>query len=353
VLELTPLEHYQAWVSTGRLEANPQQESVLEYLTLVRAQLLRRRRWYISTSRPVQGLYLWGGVGIGKTMIMDYFYESLTMKKLRLHFHAFMQQIHQELHLSQGMANPLTIIGKRLAREYPVICFDEFLVTNVADAMILAELLKAMFAGGICLLATANLAPDQLYINGLQRERFLPAIDLLQRHTRVWHLALEHDYRRKNEGEISSYFFPLGEAAEQSLWRALRYFSAGEAFDQQPLLICGREIAVKQRTQKVVWFDFNVICGRPRSQNDYLAISKIYPVVLVSNVPGLENVSKDLVMSFIHLVDVLYDAGTRLMLSAAVPIGQLYTRGEFRQAFQRIESRLIEMHSIPWARKPR
>lgn len=344
--DVTPLEHYRAWVKTGRLEANHEQEAVLQYLTQVRAQLLRRPKLFSRfITYGVQGLYLWGGVGVGKTLIMDYFYETLPVPKLRLHFHAFMQRLHEELHQSQGQVNPLTIIGRRLARQYAVICFDEFLVTNVADAMLLAELLKALFKGGVCLVTTANLAPHQLYENGLQRQRFLPAIHLLEQHTHVWHLSLTHDYRRRASAQIDAYFTPLGEAAEQALWRALRHFSPDQPFSQEPIVLLGREIAVKQRTSQIIWFEFNVICGRPRSQKDYLALTTQYQVILVSNVPCLETVSRDLVVSFINLVDVLYDAHVRLILSAAVPIASLYTQGEFHQTFQRTESRLMEIQS--------
>ena len=344
--DINPLEHYRAWVKTGRLEANPEQEAVLQYLTQVRAQLLRRPKLFSRfISHGVRGLYLWGGVGVGKTLIMDYFYETLPVPKLRLHFHAFMQRLHEELEQSQGQVNPLAIIGRRLSRQYAVICFDEFLVTNVADAMLLAELLKALFKGGVCLVTTSNLAPHRLYENGLQRERFLPAIHLLEQHTHVWHLSLTHDYRRRACAQTGAYFTPLGEAAEQALWQALRYFSPDQFFSQESIVLLDREIAVKQRTSQVIWFDFNIICGRPRSQKDYLALTAQYQVILVSNVPCLETVSRDLVVSFINLVDILYDAHVRLILSAAVPIASLYTQGEFHQTFQRTESRLMEMQS--------
>lgn len=352
---MTPLDRYYAGVKAGQLDANSEQESVLSYLTQVQKNLIQRQKYRRSTliklilrikaPAPVAGLYLWGGVGVGKTLIMDFFYETLPVPKLRLHFHAFMQRLHEELREWQGQVNPLRAIAARLAEQYSVICFDEFLVTNVADAMLLTELFQALFKGGVCLVTTANLPPERLYENGLQRPRFLPFIDLIHRHTRVHHLALQQDYRRRALEQMAAYYAPLGDEAEHALWHALQLFAEGQDLSQQPLSLFGREIAVKQRTDRVIWFEFSVICGRPRSQKDYLAIAEQYSVVLVSNVPCLETVSKDLLVSFIHLVDILYDTNRKLILSAAVPIAKLYTRGGFYSIFQRTESRLTEMQS--------
>lgn len=342
----TPLDYYHELIKSGKLEINPQQESVLDYLTEVCQRLIQRQKLHRRIfSKSVPGLYLWGSVGVGKTMIMDCFYQALPTTKLRLHFHAFMRQLHQELHQWQGQENPLTAIGKRMARQYAVICFDEFLVTNVADAMLMAELFKTLFARGVCIVTTANLPPEKLYEQGLQRQRFLPVIDLITQYTRVWHLSLQHDYRRRALEQIAAYYTPLSEEAEEALFHALQRFSGDDYLSSQPLLIAGREIPVKQRSQKAVWFEFNVICGRPRSQNDYLELTQQYSVVLISHVPCLETVSKDFVVAFINLVDILYDTKVRLIVSAAVPIAQLYTHGEFQQVFQRTESRLTEMQT--------
>lgn len=355
---MTPLDRYQSWVENGRLEADRQQESVLHYLTQIQQQLLRRQQFYqsvfgklirrIKPLPPIQGLYLWGGVGAGKTMLMDCFYETLPVYKLRLHFHAFMQRLHQELRESQGQVNPLTAIGRRLANKYSVICFDEFLVTNIADAMLLGELFKALFNRGVCLVATANLPPDRLYENGLQRQHFLPAIHLIQRHTQVFHLLTIHDYRRRVGEHISTYYTPLGEEAEQALQQAFTHFANNHLVSSEPLRLFDRKIVIKQQAGQVIWFEFNILCGRPRSQADYLALAEQYAVILVSNVPCLETVANDLVVSFIHLVDILYDKKVRLILSAATPIAELYTRGPFHPIFQRTESRLTEMQLLQY-----
>lgn len=339
------LDYYQEKIQSGQLESVPQQEAVVIYLAEVQKRLRRRQKLSALWRWPVRGLYLWGGVGIGKTMLMDCFYETLAMPKLRLHFHAFMHHLHQQLNAAQGQANPLTRIGKQLAKQYAVICFDEFLVTNVADAMILAELFKALFKGGVCLVTTANLPPERLYENGLQRQRFLPVIQMIQTHTKVWHLSLDHDYRRRALEQISAYYTPLGEATEEALWHALQTFTAGGHLTQQPLILYDREIPVKQRADHVIWLEFKVICGRPRSQIDYLALAKQFSVVFISNVPKLERVSRNELVSFINLIDILYDFKVKLIISAEVPLNELYTQGEFLTVFQRTESRLIEMQT--------
>ncbi|HNC14222.1 MAG TPA: cell division protein ZapE, partial [Cyclobacteriaceae bacterium] len=184
------------------------------------------------------------------------------------------------------------------------------------------------------------------YEHGLQRERFLPAIDLIKKHTKVWRLSLQEDYRCRTIQYLTAYYTPWGEAAEQALWNTLLKLTENHRLTQKPLILYDREIVVKQRTDKVIWFEFNIICGRPRSQNDYLALAEQYSVVLISHVPCLEMVSKDKLVSFIHLVDIFYDSRVKLILSAAVPITKLYTQGSFRHIFQRTESRLMQMQHI-------
>lgn len=342
---MTPLKIYLEQVQAGKLTFNPEQQAVLEYLTQVREQLVNSRKFlrFIAPKNSPTGLYLWGGVGIGKTLMMDLFFESLPVPKLRLHLHAFMRRVHQELTQWQGRENPLVHIGKRLSRQYSVICFDEFIVTNVADAMIMAELFKTLFDQGVCLVATSNVVPEKLYESGLQRERFLALITLLEQHTRVWRLPLTEDYRRKDSAPLNGFLWPFSEKTEQDLYHAFLKFSGENTITSEPLRLLEREIPVKLRSSQIIWFEFNDICGRPRSQNDYLALVEQFTTLMVSHVPCLENLSKDLVVSFIYLVDILYDAQVKFRLSAAVPIELLYTRGEYHSLFQRTESRLLEM----------
>lgn len=348
----TPLSSYEAWIKHGRLERNPEQEAVLSYLTQVQRNLtglsavLRKITRWIKVGSPVQGLYLWGGLGVGKTLMMDFFYETLPLPKFRAHFHAFMRRVHEELRERQGQVNPLTSIGRRLAQQYRVICFDEFFVVDVGDAMLLAELLRVLFENGVCLMTTSNFSPDRLYEHGLQRDRFLPAIDLIYRHTKVWHLSLEHDYRRRALEKIPVYYTPLGEESEHGLWDAMQRFADDlHLLSQTPVSLYGREIPVKQRTEKMIWFEFRVICGRPRSPSDYLALVQKYQMLFISNIPCLERAPPDQIVSFIHLIDILYDAKVPLIMSAETPIEKLYTKGAFRALFQRTESRLIEMQT--------
>lgn len=344
---MNPLEKYRELLKHGKLTFNSDQEAVLEYLAETHRRLVKNKKYLriLKLAVPPKGLYLWGGVGIGKTMIMDCFVESLPIPKLRLHLHAFMQRIHQELTRRQGCKNPLIIIATDLAKQYPVICFDEFVVTSVADAMIMVELFKTLFRHGVCLVATSNLPPQKLYETGLQRERFLPLIDLLEQNTQVWHLQLEQDYRKSVLEHIHDFYWPLSEQTEQSLYHAFIKLTGDSAITPEPLSLLERQVRVKLRSSTVIWFEFNDICGRPRSQTDYLALVQQFSTMIISDVPCLENISNDKVISFIHLIDILYDAKVKLIFSAAVPIQRLYTRGEFISAFQRTESRLFEMQS--------
>ncbi len=344
---MTPLEIYREQISQGKLTFNPEQEAILVYLDQVYEQLTKSQPYLrlLNWSYAPKGLYLWGGVGIGKTRMMDCFFESLPIPKLRLHLHAFMQRIHQELIHWQGRKNPLVYIAKRLSKQYRVICFDEFIVTNVADAMIMAELFKTLFHHGVCLVATSNLPPEKLYETGLQRERFLPVIHLLEQNTRVWHLSLQQDYRRCATAQSSHYHWPLSEKAEQALYHDFVQLAGENSITSEPLNLLERDVRVKLRSQSVIWFEFDDICGRPRSKSDYLELAQQFSTLIVSHIPCLENVSNDKIISFIYLIDILYDAKVKLFVSAAVPIEKLYTHGELSSLFCRTESRLIEMQS--------
>ncbi|MBS0351454.1 MAG: AFG1 family ATPase [Proteobacteria bacterium] len=345
----TPLSLYMEQVAKGYLESHVDQIEVLKYLNEIYKKIHKNYFFKKILYKKITGLYLWGGVGVGKTLILDCFYHASRVGKLRLHFHAFMRKLHQELFLCQGQKNPLKAIAKKLALEYRLICFDEFLVTNVADAMILAEFFRALFDHGVCLVATSNTAPDQLYEHGLQRQRFIPAINLIKEHTKVWHLAIERDYRKRVLEQLPSYYSSLNVASEQAMQHVFAKLSEGQSLAQSALLVNDREITIKQKTSNIVWFDFNIICGRPRSQLDYLAIADQYPIVLISSVPKLDKVSPDKLVSFINLVDIFYDAKIRLIISAEVPIIELYQGKEYQITFKRIESRLIEMQTQKYA----
>lgn len=297
---------------------------------------------------PLKGLYFWGGVGRGKTYLMDCFYESLPFpQKMRMHFHRFMRRVHSELKKLDGEKNPLQKVADIIAAETKVICFDEFFVSDITDAMILGTLMSELFARGVVLVATSNIVPDGLYKDGLQRARFLPAIALLKQHTHVVNVDGGVDYRLRALEQAELYHSPLDAAADQSLQKSFRSLLASPADEQanEVLLVEGREIQTRYSAEGVVWFDFVDICDGPRSQNDYIELSKEYHSVFVSNVPGLGRANDDQARRFINLVDEFYDRHVKLVISAERPLAELYSDGKLNFEFQRTVSRLLEMQS--------
>jgi cell division protein ZapE len=307
---------------------------------------------------PVHGLYLWGGVGRGKTYLMDNFYESLPFeRKQRVHFHRFMRRVHEELRRLSGHKNPLEGVADALAKEARVICFDEFFVSDITDAMILAALLEALFSRGVTLVATSNIPPAGLYRDGLQRARFLPAIGLIQRHTRTIEVNGDSDHRLRALRQAELYHSPLGEGADESLLASFHALepARGEIRPNQTLIIEGREMHARYLGEDVVWFEFVNLCDGPRSQNDYIELAREYHAVVVSNVPVLGRHNDDQARRFINMVDEFYDRRVKLVLSAAKPLVELYGEGRLAFEFERTASRLLEMQSIEYlalAHKP-
>ncbi len=298
-------------------------------------------------SRPPipRGVYMYGGVGRGKSFLMDCFFQSVPLaRKTRLHFHEFMREVHRELQDLKGQADPLDELGRRIARRFRLICFDEFHVADVTDAMILHRLLDAMFANRVSIVTTSNFRPDDLYPNGLHRDRVLPAIELLKAKLEVINVDAGTDYRQQTLARIDMYHCPLGEAADAAMARA--FDGLAEARDEEPVLhIEHRELHALRRAGGVVWFDFKTLCGGPRSQNDYLEIASRFHTVLLSNVPQMPPRLASEARRFTWLVDVLYDRRVKLVLSAAVPPDELYTEGPLAHEFPRTVSRLREMQS--------
>jgi cell division protein ZapE len=296
---------------------------------------------------PVTGLYLWGGVGRGKTYLMDLFFRALPgRRKLRLHFNRFMQRIHHDLRDLPGRKNPLREVARALAREADVLCFDEFFVSDFGDAMILGGLLDSLFAEGVTLVATSNVAPEGLYENGLQRQRFLPAIALLQRHTEVLNVDGGIDYRLQSLDRAATYCWPLDAAAALSLRRLFDDLTRGQEVSEGGLLeLQERQLAVKAQGGGVVWFDFGVLCGRGRGGADYIDLARQYHTVFLSDVPLLEEARDDEARRFITMVDEFYDHSVKLVLSAAAPLDQLYRGTRLAFPFERTRSRLLEMQS--------
>lgn len=302
---------------------------------------------------PVSGLYLWGGVGRGKTYLVDTFYEALPFpEKMRTHFHRFMQRVHNELEHCKGERNPLTLIAGKFADEARVICFDEFFVKDITDAMILANLLEALFAKGVVLVATSNIVPADLYKDGLQRARFLPAIDLLERHCEVVNVDSGVDYRLRALERAEIFHAPLDDAAEAELARSFREITGHEGEADVPLEINHRVLRARRLHDDVVWFEFRELCDGPRSQNDYIELAREFHSVLVSNVTRMSGATDDQARRFINMVDEFYDRGVKLLMSAEVPAEALYRDGRLEFEFQRTLSRLQEMQSHEYLALP-
>ncbi|HEX6016556.1 MAG TPA: cell division protein ZapE [Burkholderiaceae bacterium] len=292
-----------------------------------------------------RGVYMYGGVGRGKSFLMDCFFQAVPLtRKTRLHFHEFMREVHRELQELKGIVDPLDELGRRVARRHRLICFDEFHISDITDAMILHRLLESLFANRVSIVTTSNFRPDELYPNGLHRERILPAIELLEEKLEIIDVDNGTDYRRATLQTMSMYHCPLGPDADAALRRAFERLA--EARDEDPLLhIEHRELRALRRAGGVVWFDFGTLCGGPRSQNDYLELAQQFHTVLLSDVPQMPPRLASEARRFTLLVDVLYDRRVKLIVSAAVPPQALYEGGPLAYEFVRTVSRLVEMQS--------
>ena len=292
-----------------------------------------------------RGVYMYGGVGRGKSFLMDCFFNAVPLqRKTRLHFHEFMREVHRELAELQGTVNPLQELARRMARRYRLICFDEFHVSDVTDAMILHRLLEALFENRVSIITTSNFKPDDLYPHGLHRDRILPAIELLKNKLEVVNVDNGTDYRQLTLEQVGLYHTPLGSAADAAMTDAFERLA--EAKDESPLLhIEHRELRSRRRAGGVVWFDFKELCGGPRSQNDYLELATQFHTLLLSGVPAMSPRMASEARRFTWLVDVLYDRRVKLILSAECEPELLYTEGPLAHEFPRTVSRLREMQS--------
>lgn len=346
------LQDYQAQHAKGLITEDPIQLQVIEKLQHVYNALIREHKKrstflsFLHKPTSVKGLYLWGGVGIGKTFLMDIFFHQLPFaEKKRFHFHQFMQWAHLELKKHQGEQDPLVAIAKALAKNTLVICFDEFVVNDIADAMILGRLFKALFAAGVCLVATSNVAPDDLYKKGLQRKLFLPTIELIKHHSTVFNLAISIDYRLRHLKTAGVFFTPNDETAQEDMDKCFEILAMGQSVSESSIEVCDRFIQVRKTTTDIAWFDFNIICSVPRSQHDYLALAKKYRTLFISDIPVISVHANNTINLFICLIDVLYDAKIRLVFSSEVEVEQLYPEGKMAFEYARTRSRLVEMQS--------
>jgi cell division protein ZapE len=299
-----------------------------------------------------RGIYLWGGVGRGKSFLMDSFYATVPLRrKTRVHFHAFMRDVHDELKTLKKEVDPLAAVAQRIAKRWRLVCFDEFHVSDIADAMILGRLLTALFAAGVVFVMTSNYPPDALYPNGLQRQNFVPTIGLLQQWLDVVEVDGGIDYRLRTLEHVETFLVPTGLRADEILAQAFDAMRSGP--DEDPKLqIEGRTLVARRRAGSAVWFDFATLCDGPRSQRDYLELARRFAVMFVSDVPVMSAQQGDLARRFTWLVDILYDHRVKLLASAAAPAAELYPAGPNAQEFPRTVSRLAEMRTRDYMSLP-
>lgn len=318
-----------------------------------KAQRANRLKRLISRPEVPRGLYMWGGVGRGKSFLMDSFYSVVpVVRKTRLHFHEFMRDVHRQLDELKGVADPLDEVARRIAKKHRLICFDEFHVSDIADAMILYNLLKALFDNGVSFVMTSNYVPDALYPDGLHRDRILPAIGLLKDRMDVLNVDAGNDYRKRAMEQVEAYHTPLGAEADRALRKA--FARLAETADEDPRLhIEAREIRALRRAGGAIWFDFATLCGGPRSQNDYLEIASRFHTVILSGVPRMSAAMSSEARRFTWLIDVFYDHKIKLLMSAEVVPEELYTEGMLANEFHRTVSRIIEMQSSEYMESER
>ncbi len=297
-------------------------------------------------SAPVRGAYLWGGVGRGKTFVMDLFFDSLPFEnKLRQHFHRMMYHVHSQLKQLEKQADPLETVADNLAKRARIICFDEFFVADIADAMILGRLFAMLFDRGVTLVATSNIPPDELYRDGLQRQQFLPAIESLKQHTEILKVDGNIDFRLRVLEQARIYHSPLDDDAQRNLATYFERIAPEPGTIDQSIEIHGREIPFHRRANSIAWFDFVALCTGPRSQNDYIEIARSFQTVILSGLPILSRQREDEARRFIALVDEFYDRRVKLIIAAAAPLTEIYTGSRLRLEFARTRSRLAEMQS--------
>lgn len=342
---------YARGVERREWQHDPAQRAALAEFDRLRAQLDTPGTWWsrLRGETAPQGIYFWGAVGRGKTMLMDMFAQSLPPKRAqRAHFHAFMLDVHARLRALGERSDPLDEVAAQLVRRAPVLCVDEFMVQDIGDAMILANLLRALFRHGATLVATSNTAPADLYRGGLQRARFLPAIASLERHCRVLELVSPHDWRLRALTRERVYLTPPGPEAACALATLFDTLARGAVQQGDALRINERDIPVRRHCAQAAWFDFAALCEGPRGAADYIELARMFPAILISDVPQFTPMLEDAARRFVQLVDELYDRRVKLALSAAAPAVDLYDGNRLRAEFARTASRLMEMQSTEY-----
>lgn len=348
----SPAERYAEALASGQFMADEAQAQAVQELDRVWKELLNRykaskkafRRFRRQTSP--KGVYMWGGVGRGKTWLMDQFYESVPFRrKTRMHFHHFMQHVHKELNKLSGQRNPLEIVADQIYKDAVVICFDEFFVSNVTDAMILSDLFQKLFVRGVTLIATSNIAPDGLYKNGIHRDRFLPTIEMVKKNCAVLNVDAGVDYRLRVLKQAQLFKSPLSNEVQNWMSERFSALTHTQAHSQEPIVINNRIVETLGHTEDVLWCEFSELCFKPRSPADFIEIANIYNTVLVSNVPHLTDFLSEGTRRFIYLVDEFYDRGVKLLLTSQDSIIDIYQGEKLAFEIERTRSRLLEMQS--------
>ena len=349
---LSPAERYAQVLASGQFMPDEAQAQAVNELDRVWRELIQR---YKSSKRifhrfrkvqAPQGVYMWGGVGRGKTWLMDQFFDSIPFRrKTRMHFHHFMQFVHKELNKLSGQRNPLDLVADQIYKDAVVICFDEFFVSNVTDAMILSDLFQKLFARGITLVATSNIAPEGLYKNGIHRDRFLPTIELVQKNCVILNVDAGVDYRLRVLKQAQLFKSPLTEANQVWISDRFKALTQGQAQLTSAITINHRVVETRGHTEDVLWCEFSELCFKPRSPADFIEIANVYNTVLVSDVPKLNDFLSEGTRRFIYLVDEFYDRGVKLLLTSEDTIIDIYDGDKLAFEIERTRSRLLEMQS--------
>lgn len=357
---MTPWQKYQQDLTRDDFHHDAAQENAVRHLQRLYDDLTAQppvKKGFFAKlfskpeKREIKGLYFWGGVGRGKTYLVDTFFEALPFeRKMRVHFHRFMHRVHDELKLLKDVQDPLEKVADKFKSEADIICFDEFFVQDITDAMLLGGLMQELFKRGIVLVATSNIVPDELYRNGLQRARFLPAIDLVKANTEVVNVDSGIDYRLRTLEQAEIYHSPLDEQADKNLFEYFDKLSPEAGCLDKEIEVEGRKLKTRKEADSIVMFDFKELCETARSQVDYMELSRVYHTVLLSNVKnmGAEHANDDAARRFIALVDEFYERNVTLIISAVAPLEQLYTGGILDFEFKRCISRLQEMQSLEY-----
>ncbi|MBD2802874.1 AFG1 family ATPase [Xenorhabdus sp. M] len=369
---ITPSSLYQSALSDGQYQPDEVQRNTVARLDVIHRELMNAAaspsqksgglkgmltkllgRGASEKCVPVCGLYMWGGVGRGKTWLMDMFYHSLpTERKLRLHFHRFMLRVHEELTELQGHANPLEVVADGFKAQTDIVCFDEFFVSDITDAMILGTLLEALFARGISLVATSNIPPDELYWNGLQRARFLPAIEQIKKYCDIMNVDAGIDYRLRTLTQANLYLAPLTEGNRQEMHQMFLRLAGQEGKREPVLEINHRNMRAIRSVDGVLAIHFKTLCEDPRSQLDYIALSKLYHSVLLHDVPVMTAKDESAARRFLALIDEFYERQVKLIINAEVPMAQIYQGELLTFEYRRCLSRLQEMQSEEYLKLP-